>query len=376
MGPLRARLLHRLQHQHRLHDLKSRLHLPPLPPLPRPTSSALQTWRSIWLGQTLVQRSGFLGLRQMQTGSLEFERSLHQQRPSNTGRYVLLSSRPSFDCWIPTGARDCWDWIHCSHFVSWTGSCVQGPCWGVESDQVVCHIWFWWHPAFHSEWNGFIYREISWWFSGERHTASTGDWMPPLKNSLPRAWRGKTQTPFCLNGMKNPYTRSDFHWSKCQPQNQFSIVSCYVLQVARPVSWTEPQFTDNVKIEHVMARLESRITQTRNGNIPCLIEEEWNYQYCLQRPARLRHGFGKALGDLPGCWRGQEQGEVCLHHHCRPVQARAPRQKVCLVFKLDCRKNLSRVFLCLSTQDISVSTGGCCVGWATQAGRLGCWCQR
>ena len=39
-----------------------------------------------------------------------------------------------------------------------------------------------------------------------------------------------------------------------------------MLQVARPVSWTEPQFTDNVKIEHVMARLESRLIQIMNGN--------------------------------------------------------------------------------------------------------------
>ena len=37
-----------------------------------------------------MQKSGFLGLRQMQTGSLEFVRSLDQQRPSNTGRYSHL----------------------------------------------------------------------------------------------------------------------------------------------------------------------------------------------------------------------------------------------------------------------------------------------
>ena len=37
-----------------------------------------------------------------------------------------------------------------------------------------------------------------------------------------------------------------------------------MLQVARPVSWTEPQFTDNVKIEHVMARLESKLIQIMN----------------------------------------------------------------------------------------------------------------
>ena len=34
-----------------------------------------------------MQRSGFLDLRQMQTGSLEYGPSLLQQRPSNTGRY-------------------------------------------------------------------------------------------------------------------------------------------------------------------------------------------------------------------------------------------------------------------------------------------------
>ena len=39
-----------------------------------------------------------------------------------------------------------------------------------------------------------------------------------------------------------------------------------MLQVARPVSWTEPQFTDNVKIEHVMARLESSLIQITNEN--------------------------------------------------------------------------------------------------------------
>ena len=73
--------------------------------------------------------------------------------------------------------------------------------------------------------------------------------------------------------MKNPHTRSCFYQSKCQPQNLFSIFSCSILQVARPVSWTEPQFTDNVKIEHVMARLVSRLIQIMNGTIQFLIDK-------------------------------------------------------------------------------------------------------
>ena len=145
----------------------------------------------------------------------------------------------------------------------------------------------------------------------------------------------------------------------CDGDTKFLFV-----QVAKPVTWKEPQFTDNVKIEHVMTRFESIANQA----IGCC--SKGSHFPCPQRNTGLRHGIRQTLGDLPGDRQGEEHGEVRLHNHCCSVQAGPSGPTVSFLRPFF----FSLVFL--ATKDNSMCAGGSCVGWAIQGGRLGCSCQR
>ena len=48
---------------------------------------------------------------------------------------------------------------------------------------------------------------------------------------------------------------------RLNPRSSDGDTKFLFVQVAKPVTWKEPQFTDNVKIEHVMTRFESIANQ-------------------------------------------------------------------------------------------------------------------
>ena len=148
-----------------------------------------------------------------------------------------------------------------------------------------------------------------------------------------------------------------------------------MLQVARPVSWTEPQFTDNVKIEHVMARLKLRLIQIKDGNncIKLYINQLTNCIFSALPGSDM--GLGKHLVIYQAADEAKNKEKCVFTITVVQFKQEHPGRKYVVLSNLIAGK-MSRVFLCLSTRDISVSTGGCCVGSATQGGRLGCSCQR